>query len=848
MAQKGNHKVLLGTLLFSAATFGTSTLVNADELSPKEVNHTQDEGTDNSDSTVITVGEKNDSTTTKNDPSNHVKETKSTDTAKATAHSTTVVADQSEAATPATTSSSHKVVSESRDGQEEHQQDENQLTTSSTHVSLTTENKTQTESSQQSVHHTQDKEQAKDTTVVTDENKEQSTVNNSQSNSVTADTKPGEEQDKTASSDQSKQDQNKEQQDQSKEQNSNKEQNSDKQAPDNEEQNKNQVASTSGKDQDKKKPSADSTDKDQVKDSVTNDWEQAKDKTETTASKDKKEDQSKYKPAKPEVVKTKTVYERAMEDPQKLTQKEIESLSDDELMELAANGKIYDKRFVQTLAVRQSYARSGDAGEAFIQKWGEAARKVAQKYNIYASVMMAQAMLESGYGQSELASEHNNLFGIKAGPGYTGKKVLYWTQEFINGKWYTVQDYFRHYDDLESSFIDNASIIRNGTDWDPYYYKGAWKENCRSYRDATQWLQGRYATDPTYASKLNRIIEQYNLTRFDTPSNGASNEQTTPSTGTIYYTVKSGDTLSKIANQYDTTANKIAKDNKIENPNLIYVGQTLAIHLGNEQETPSQPTTPEKPNSGQTANQTVYYTVQKGDTLSKIASTYKVTVDHIVKENKLQNANLIYVGQKLVIQRGTENSQPNKPANNPGQTTEDKTVYYTVKSGDTLSKIANQYRTTTSKIASDNDIKDSNRIYVGQKLVINRESSTAVSRPTTPQTSNDAQSGYYTVQQGDTISKIANQYRTTVNKIVQDNQLKNPNVIYVGQKLKVSGGSSNSAPSSHSGSNQGGTYTVKSGDNLYEIARRHGMSVNELIKKNNIKDPSLIYVGQQIRL
>lgn len=96
----------------------------------------------------------------------------------------------------------------------------------------------------------------------------------------------------------------------------------------------------------------------------------------------------------------------------------------------------------------------------------------------------------------------------------------------------------------------------------------------------------------------------------------------------IVYTVKKGDTLSNIASKYNTTYQKLAEYNNIENPNLIHVGQVIKI-----------PTT-SKP---------VTYTVKAGDTLSGIAAKYNTTYQKIAKDNNIENPNLIHVGQKLVI-------------------------------------------------------------------------------------------------------------------------------------------------------------------------------------------------------
>ncbi|WP_214878995.1 LysM peptidoglycan-binding domain-containing protein [Exiguobacterium sp. ERU653] len=157
------------------------------------------------------------------------------------------------------------------------------------------------------------------------------------------------------------------------------------------------------------------------------------------------------------------------------------------------------------------------------------------------------------------------------------------------------------------------------------------------------------------------------------------------------YTVKSGDTIYSIARTYGVTVSDLAAANNITNVNLISVGQVLNI--------PGTTVTPPP-------STTVKYTVKSGDTLYKIATMYNTTVAKIAAANNITNVNLISVGQVLIIP-GTTVTPP--PAT---------TVKYTVKSGDTLYKIATMYNTTVAKIAAANNITNVNLISVGQVLTI----------------------------------------------------------------------------------------------------------------------------------
>jgi len=163
------------------------------------------------------------------------------------------------------------------------------------------------------------------------------------------------------------------------------------------------------------------------------------------------------------------------------------------------------------------------------------------------------------------------------------------------------------------------------------------------------------------------------------------------------------------------------------------------------------------------------------------------------------------------------------------------TSAHTVRSGETLAQIARANGTTVAALASLNGISDADLIYVGQKLKLT--SATTGSSTTTS----------YTVRSGDTLGTIASRHGTSVAALVQLNGLKNPNLIRIGQVLKVpagggSGGSTVKAPS-------GGatTHVVKAGETLSGIASRYGISAAQIKAANGLTSDR-IYVGQQLRL
>ncbi len=160
--------------------------------------------------------------------------------------------------------------------------------------------------------------------------------------------------------------------------------------------------------------------------------------------------------------------------------------------------------------------------DQFLKKIADDAQEIGQKEGIYASVMMAQAILESGSGNSLLSSEPNhNLFGIKG--SYKESSVTFNTlEQDSSGQSYQIRAQFRKYPSYKESLEDYADLIKNGLTGNPDFYKPTWKSETKDYKEATKYLEGRYATDRQYSQKLNAIIEAYDLTKYDEPKKEAT--------------------------------------------------------------------------------------------------------------------------------------------------------------------------------------------------------------------------------------------------------------------------------------------------------------------------------------
>lgn len=283
--------------------------------------------------------------------------------------------------------------------------------------------------------------------------------------------------------------------------------------------------------------------------------------------------------------------------------------------------------------------------EEFINLISAEVQRYADEYNIYASVMMAQAALQSGWGTSATAqAPNNNVMGITAGSNEQGVE-------------------YRTYENIVASLKDYAELIRNGVSWDKNFYSGAWRENAATYEEATKWLTGRYAIDPNYHLKLNELIKRYNLTRFDVQTSG----QVSPSTeSAIEKAVEKA--AEKQAQESAQLRSAKHAQRKQEAPAKEEKGASKPAESKQKPAKPAKeeviepketenkvkpaekPQPQAKPEANQQSNAKSgkTYTVQPGDSLSGIASKTNSTVTQIVESNKGLDAGNLQVGQNIV--------------------------------------------------------------------------------------------------------------------------------------------------------------------------------------------------------
>ena len=312
---------------------------------------------------------------------------------------------------------------------------------------------------------------------------------------------------------------------------------------------------------------------------------------------------------------------------------------------------------------------------------------------------------------------------------------------------------------------------------------------------------------------------------------------------------------------YVSVANKLQQDGYATDPSyantLIRFVQTYnlnqldAVALSGKVVTNKQTESAQTPETNVTVSNTGYYTVKGGDTLSRIAGQFNTTVNNLASLNDIHNVNRIYVGQRLLVRQPTTEQQQTQTKQPETNTTTNSNTY-TVKSGDTLSGIAGKFNTTYTQLAQLNHISNPNVIRVGQVLKLHQ---TVAQNTTTGQQESQQNkqvttvaNGTYTVKSGDTLSQIAARFNTTTSALASTNHISNPNLIEVGQQLRINNNASAQKATSHYSTTNNGSYVVQSGDSLSKIAAYHGLNWRSIAAKNNIQSPYTIFVGQRLSL
>lgn len=267
----------------------------------------------------------------------------------------------------------------------------------------------------------------------------------------------------------------------------------------------------------------------------------------------------------------------------------------------------------------------------YIDKYSGIAVSEMQKSNIPASITLAQGILESGAGQSALARNSNNHFGIKCGSSWTGRSVKHDDD--------ARDECFRAYSHPKESYEDHSRFLTNGA-----RYAFLFKLKITDYRGWANGLKkAGYATDPSYANRLITIIEDYELYKYDQkgykPSAAKAKQTEAAPVGhqvylandMAYIVARYGDTFKSLAKETGISWRKLVKYNDLHREYTLMTGDVVYLC---------------KKNKKAPAQYTVHI-VRSGDSMHSISQMYGIRLKELYKMNRLDPDYVPEVGQRL---------------------------------------------------------------------------------------------------------------------------------------------------------------------------------------------------------
>ncbi len=231
---------------------------------------------------------------------------------------------------------------------------------------------------------------------------------------------------------------------------------------------------------------------------------------------------------------------------------------------------------------------------------------------------------------------------------------------------------------------------------------------------------------------------------------------------------------------------------------------------------------------------TIPYTVQPNDTVSTVAEQFGITSQQLRELNLLATDSL-QVGQVLRVPNAPGATADGLPIGTP------EPFVYTVKAGDSLYSIALQFEISPNEIVAANTLADPNNVFVGQELLIPGYQPAAPSSDSTSTSAAPGDPAIHVVQTGEVLSTIAEKYGVSLDELVAVNRLANPNLVNPGTKLIIPG----MTAAELEVANQI-IHVVLAGEGLSSIAAQYGVSVSAIVDANNLANPDVIRVGDEL--
>lgn len=341
------------------------------------------------------------------------------------------------------------------------------------------------------------------------------------------------------------------------------------------------------------------------------------------------------------------------------------------------------------------------------------------------------------------------------------------------------------------------------------------------------------------------------------------------------YTVKAGDSLTSVAQQYDVSLQDLAAWNNLTVTSNLMRGQHLVLNepknfKANVNKVDRHASkTQDEPKASTIATET--YTVKRGEFLQQIAQRYALSNAELaaLTPNLTAGSNLL-VGQKINVPRQQEEEKPvttRNTSNNSRDHKKDKTsatMTYTVVAGDYLSTVAAKHKMTLAEIAELNNLTANSNILVGQRLKVNADKSGSISKAAAVVEEIPQRPNTYVVQNGETLSSVARKFDLSLQELADFNFMKTSARVQRGTILKLQADQKASHQNTKSSktkeievedskitSNFNGateSYSVKSGESLTALAGRYKMPIADLAGLNKLKSNASLRVGQTIKV
>ena len=338
--------------------------------------------------------------------------------------------------------------------------------------------------------------------------------------------------------------------------------------------------------------------------------------------------------------------------------------------------------------------------EQYIETYKELAIAEMFRAGVPASITMAQGILESNNGNSRLAKEGNNHFGIKCGDNWSGA-AYYKKDDDYSQSGYLEESCFRSYPTVEASFADHSSLIASPQK--AYRYGPLFELPPTDY---TGWARGLqqagYATSTTYAAQLISLIGRYELSDFDQPAYVATEKPTgiTPplilTTNKVPFTLASGyETARDISNRTGVPLTDLLVYNE-DLPTGYLIPEGQKVFLSGKKKAFRGPVDTHQ--------------VQPSETMYDISQRYGIRLEDLLKRNRMDPGEQPAVSETIKLRGGKVKEPPRlKPETAPG------VMFHTVEKGDTLWNISQRYQTTVETLRQLNGLS-SNLIRLGMEL------------------------------------------------------------------------------------------------------------------------------------